>query len=160
MRKLAVVGLIGAAMTAGSAVVSYAEDFVVANLVIESASDTDAGYATNAARSVAIETFAKEATSAPTVSAVPAEAIVVPVKPEVTAVAPVAPVAKQDVAAAAMIVPTPRPDFESTKSLTTDVAPAKRVAQRTDPKVLKVSEEVGKKRITSVPLPVYIGAFR
>lgn len=160
MRKLALVGLIGAAMAAGSAVASYAEDFVVANLMIESASDSDAGYATNAARSVAIEMFAKEATSVPTVPAIPAEATVVPVKPEATAVAPVQPVAKQDVAAAAMIVPTPRPDFEAEKSLTTEVAPAKRVAQRTDPKVVKVSEDTGKKRITSMPLPVVIGAFR
>ena len=161
MRKLAMVGLVGAAMAAGSAVVSHAEDLVVANLMIESASDSDAGYATNAARSMAIELFAKEATSIPTISAIPTEATLVPaVTPEATALAPVAPAATQDVAAATMIIPTPRPDFEATKSATSDIAPTKRVAQRAEPKVVKVDAKVDKKRITSLPLPVVIGAFR
>lgn len=160
MRKFTVVGLIGAAMVAATAGFSHAEDVVVANMVIESTSEGDAGYATNSARSVAIELFAKEATSIPTVSAIPPEATIVAVKPEIVTVAPVAPVVQQDVAAA-IVVPTPRPDFESTKSLTPDVAPpAKRVAQKAEPKVVKVSDRVEKKRITTVPLPVSIGVFR
>ena len=139
MWKVAAVGLVGVGMAAGlSGFASAAEDMVTPRLVIESVAD-DAGYAVSSVRGVDLSSMTEEALAEPKGGT------------EITGtVAKSKPAAEEKVASAAAVIPTVRPDFESSKSVTTE--PVKR-------KVVKANARIEKRRVT-LPMPPIIGAFR
>jgi len=150
MQRFAI-GMAGVAMLIGGFVgaSNASEDVVVARLVIESAGEMDAGYG-GPARGLEIEQFVNQA--------IGQETIPVP-EPKLGNVVPV-PSAEQlpeaRVASAAMAMPIV-PSFESTKSVTSAVAPAIEPAPLKR-RVVRTSA-AGKRRI-SIPVPITMGVFR
>ncbi len=156
MRKTTAIGITGIVMVVSGFVgtSNASDEVVVARLVIESAGDVDAGYG-GPARGIDIKQFVNEAMSQDTVPVLEPETsgmIPVPSADPITG-----PVPEEKVASAAMAMPIV-PNFSSTKSVTSAVAPAIDTAPAKR-RVTRTSASPERRRI-SVPIPITMGVFR